>query len=144
MADSHTEHSIQAQPPQADARIQAEAPLPMPRVAMQPTRVRWLIFVLACAVSWLLYLHRYAWSVVRTDVGAEYQFTDTQLGWLDSLFQVTYAIGQVPGGLAGDLYGPRAVLTTSILIWSGTVAALAWVASAAAFTPVRLSFGLAQ
>ena len=33
--------------------------------AERPTRVRWLIFGLACAVSWLLYLHRYAWGVIR-------------------------------------------------------------------------------
>ncbi|OAI46367.1 hypothetical protein AYO44_02050 [Planctomycetaceae bacterium SCGC AG-212-F19] len=146
MAEPDTEHGIQADPPpQADQRIQAEPPLIPPRIEkQQPTRVRWLIFALACAVSWLLYLHRYAWSVIKTDVGVEYGLSDIQLGWLDSLFQVTYAIGQVPGGLAGDLYGPRAVLSLSILVWSGMVAALALVTGAAGFTPVRLGFGLAQ
>ena len=32
--------------------------------AERPTQVRWLIFALACATSWLLYLHRYAWGVI--------------------------------------------------------------------------------
>jgi hypothetical protein len=31
----------------------------------RPTRVRWIIFALACAASWLLYLHRYAWGVMK-------------------------------------------------------------------------------
>ncbi len=31
----------------------------------RPTQVRWLIFGLACAVSWLLYLHRYAWGAIK-------------------------------------------------------------------------------
>src|SRR5262249_14946449 len=111
---------------------------PNPFVKQSPTRVRWVIFLLACAVSWLLYLHRYVWGVIKPALKRECpELTDTELGWLDSLFQVTYAIGQVPGGLAGDLYGPRAVLSISILFWSGMVAALAWVPSVAAFTGVR-------
>src|SRR5262249_3596703 len=74
--------------------------------APRPTRVRWLVFALACAASWLLYLHRYAWGVVRPSLKAEDpELTDLDLGWLDSLFNLTYALGQVPGGLAGDLRG---------------------------------------
>jgi sugar phosphate permease len=111
----------------------------------RPTRVRWLIFVLIGAASWLLYLHRYAWGVVKPSFRAENPgLTATELGWLDSAFLATYAIGQVPGGLAGDVFGPRAVLGLSILLWSLTVAGLA---SANGFWPlfgVLLAFGLSQ
>jgi len=31
----------------------------------RPTRCRWIVFVLACAASWLLYLHCYAWGVIK-------------------------------------------------------------------------------
>ena len=92
----------------------------------RPTRVRWLVFGLICATSWLLYLHRYAWGVVKPDFKAENpHLTDTQLGWIDSAVLATYALGQVPGGLASDLVGPRLVLGLSILLWSLTVAELA-------------------
>src|SRR5919202_282856 len=94
--------------PATDGRMADDLPL------RRPTRVRWLIFALACAVSWLLYLHRYAWGVVRPAVKSEYGLSDVQLGWLDSLFNATYALGQVPGGLAGDLLGPREVLSLLI------------------------------
>jgi nitrate/nitrite transporter NarK len=50
----------------------------------------------------------------------------------------------VPGGLAGDVWGPRAVLSLSILLWSITLAALAWMPGVAGFTGVRLAFGLTQ
>jgi MFS transporter, ACS family, glucarate transporter len=110
----------------------------------RPTRVRWLIFALACAVSWLLYLHRYAWGVVRPAVKSEYGLSDVELGWLDSLFNATYALGQVPGGLAGDLLGPRAVLSLLIAAWSGTVAWLGWGHGFAQFAGIRAAFGLAQ
>src|SRR5262249_56675448 len=110
-----------------------------------PTRVRWLIFALACAASWLLYLHRYAWGVVRPSLKAENpHLDDVALGWLDSLFNLTYALGQVPGGLAGDLLGPRAVLPLLILLWSGAVAGLGAARSFAALAAVRAGFGLAQ
>src|SRR3954447_25760285 len=87
------------------------------------TQVRWLIFALACAVSWLLYLHRYAWGVVRPSLKAEHpELTDLRLGFLDALFNVGYAFGQVPGGLLGDLLGARGVLSLLIVLWSGCVA----------------------
>ena len=91
----------------------------------QPTQVRWIIFGLACAASWLLYLHRYAWGVVKPAFRAENpHLTDTEVGWLDSAFLATYAIGQVPGGAAGDLLGPRTVLTVLIFLWTVASAAV--------------------
>src|SRR6476469_7843308 len=91
---------------------------------MKPTAVRWLVFVLGCAVSWLLYLHRYAWGVVKPAIKHEFpSLTDVQMGWLDSAFNASYALGQVPGGMAGDRFGPRAVLSLLILLWSAAPAA---------------------
>jgi sugar phosphate permease len=113
--------------------------------AGRTARQRWLVFVLACAVSWLLYLHRYAWGVIRPALKAEDpSITDLQLGWLDALFNVTYALGQVPGGLAGDLFGPRLVLTLLLLLWSGSLAGLAWAWGFGPLAAARSAFGLAQ
>src|SRR5262249_57690976 len=92
----------------------------------RPTRVRWLVFALACGVSWLLYLHRYAWGVVRPAVKKEFpSLSDVQLGWLDALFSAGYAPGQVPGGMAADRWGTRGVLTLLIILWSAGLACLA-------------------
>jgi sugar phosphate permease len=111
----------------------------------RPTRVRWLIFALACAVSWLLYLHRYTWGVIKPALKEEYPgLTDVELGYLDSLFSLTYATGQVPGGAAGDLFGPRMVLSLLIVLWSATVAGLAGTASLVGLGTLRGCFGLAQ
>jgi sugar phosphate permease len=93
----------------------ADPPGP-PTPPQRPSHVRWLIFVLACAVSWL-YLHRYPWGVIKPTFKQENPWlTDTQLGWLDGAFQATYAIGQVPGGLIGDIFGPRLILALLILL----------------------------
>lgn len=85
----------------------------------EPTRVRWLIFVLACATSWLLYVHRYSWGVIKQSLQSEMpDLSDSDLGSIDSAFMACYALGQVPVGLTGDVLGPRRVLAFIILIWS--------------------------
>ena len=97
--------------------------------AERPTRIRWLIFALACATSWLLYLHRYSWGVIKPDFAKEHpELTARELGWLDSAFLASYAAGQIPGGLAGDFFGARAILTGSVLLWSLCVVAVTWTA----------------
>ena len=111
----------------------------------RPTRVRWLVFGLACAVSWLLYLHRYSWGIVKADFLKENPgLTDTDIGWLDAAFSAAYALGQIPGGLAGDFFGPRAILTAFIVLWSVAVAGVAWTGGFWRVFGVRAAFGLAQ
>src|SRR5262249_52966643 len=78
-----------------DAIIDSVAGVVMER----PTRVRWVIFTLSCVTSWLLYLHRYSWGVIKPAFREEHpEYSDTDIGWLDSAFNATYAVGQVPGG----------------------------------------------
>lgn len=111
----------------------------------RPTRCRWIVFVLACSASWLLYLHRYAWGVIKPAFRQENPgLSDTEMGWLDSAFNATYALGQLPAGLAGDAFGPRAVLTGIVLLWSVATAGVAWTAGFWRLIGVRAAFGLAQ
>ncbi|MCI0685137.1 MAG: MFS transporter [Gemmataceae bacterium] len=111
----------------------------------RPTRVRWIMFALACAASSLLYLHRYSWGVIKPQFRRDFpELTDADIGWLDSAFLASYALGQVPGGLAGDWLGPRAVLAVIILLWSAAVAGVAWTSGFWRVGAVRAGFGLAQ
>ncbi len=72
------------------------------------------------------------------------ELSDLDIGWLDAGFNATYALGQVPGGLAGDLLGPRAILTGVILLWSAAVAGVAWTGGFWKLFGMRATFGLAQ
>jgi len=111
----------------------------------RPTQVRWLIFGLACAVSWLLYVHRYAWSVIKPDLKAEFSGLDyLTLGYLDSVFMIAYMIGQIPGGLAGDFFGPRLVLSLIILLWSAALVGIGGATSIFGLGAMLILFGLAQ
>lgn len=112
--------------------------------AQRPTRIRWVVLALACLTSGLLYVHRYSWGVIKKEIKAEFQLSDVQLGWLDSAFQAAYTACQIPTGMAGDRWGPAAVLPLMALGWSGAVGATAMARGCWSFAAVRLSFGVMQ
>jgi ACS family glucarate transporter-like MFS transporter len=108
--------------------------------SQRPTSVRWVIFALACGASLLLYLHRYTWNTIAGKLNeAPYNLSQTQIGFLLSLFYYTYALLQIPSGVVIDRFGPRWFLTISILLWSLALAMLA--AVFLQFTPATSSGG---
>lgn len=110
----------------------------------RPTNVRWLVFALASGTSFLLYLHRYTWGIIKVEVKDEFGWDMATLGWLDSAFMFSYAGGQIPGGMLGDWFGPRFVLTAMLLLWSLSLGGMALVRSLYPMTAARVLFGLAQ
>jgi sugar phosphate permease len=110
----------------------------------QPTRVRWLIFSLACGTSWLLYLHRYTFNFIKPELAREYGYSETQLGSLFSLFYITYGAGQVPSGLVCDLSGSRLFLASIIVLWSAALAGFGATGDLKILALFRLLFGGAQ
>jgi len=109
-----------------------------------PTNIRWLMFVLACGTSWFLYLHRYAWNIVGPKIQETYQFDHTQSGFVFSLFYWTYAAGQIPSGVAIDLFGPHLFLGASIVLWSLALIGFGLTGNLPAIGGLRLLFGAAQ
>ena len=84
----------------------------------RPTNVRWLVFVLGCGTSWLLYIHRYAFALVKSDIGREFNLDAGELANLDVWFQVFYGGVQIPAGILVDLVGAHLFLSISIAVWS--------------------------
>ena len=109
-----------------------------------PTNTRWLIFALAGFTSFLTYVHRYSWGATRPFFKDEYGLTDKEMGWLDAAFNLTYAIGQFPGGWAGDVFGPRLVIPTMAVLWSIVMIGPALTGHFWGLLGMRLSFGAAQ
>lgn len=129
----------------------ATVPLPQPdavaasnALAESPTGTRWVVFALACAMSFLLYLHRYTWGFVKAEVANEFNWNTDTLGWLDSAFMMSYALGQIPGGMLGDWFGPRRVLAGMVLIWSLAMGGTALVRGFSGMAVARFLFGAGQ
>lgn len=108
-----------------------------------PTKVRWLVMVLACATSFCLYLHRYTWNFVAPELQAQHHWSPTDVQSAYTLFNITYGLGQIPSGVLIDRFGPRLFLSLIIALWSLVIpwqAAGTWVAVALA----RLGLGATQ
>jgi sugar phosphate permease len=110
----------------------------------RPTNVRWGVFALACGMSFLLYLHRYTWNIIGPKLQDEYGFSNTQAGFLFSLFYYTYAAGQIPSGVVVDRFGPHRFLSAIVVLWSISLAALGQTAMLWLLGTWRLLFGAAQ
>jgi ACS family glucarate transporter-like MFS transporter len=122
----------------ADSRLQ------LPTIRSRPTFVRFLVLLLACSLSFTLYLHRYAWGFIRNYAGAEFGWDNQTLGTLDSLFAFSYALGQVPSGVLGDWFGVHLLLGGSVLLWSVALAATAAATGFVSMSAARLAFGAGQ
>jgi MFS family permease len=109
-----------------------------------PRPIPWGVFALACGASFLLYLHRYTWNIVRPELQDQFGFSNLQVDFLFTLFYYTYFIVQVPSGIVIDRFGPHRFLSAIILIWSAALAAIGWSASLVFIGASRLLFGAAQ
>ena len=110
----------------------------------RPTNIRWLVLALASATSFVLYLHRYTWAIIRPQLEKEYGFSNTELEQIFSFFNLTYGLGQIPGGIITDLFGARFFLGSMIGLWSVGLFLFAIVGSFWAFGGIRLIFGASQ
>jgi ACS family hexuronate transporter-like MFS transporter len=72
----------------------------------------------AIASGWgLLIGTRMVYPVILPQLSAEFDLTLTTAGFLVTIIWLTYALGQVPGGILADRYGERKLLPLSILIF---------------------------
>ncbi|MCA9063192.1 MAG: MFS transporter [Planctomycetaceae bacterium] len=108
------------------------------------TKVRWVVFCLASATSFLLYLHRYSWNTIGPMLQNDLKLNNTQVGLLLSLFYYTYASGQIPAGVIIDRYGPTRFLATIIAAWSAALVAISQTTHMILLGAARLLFGATQ
>lgn len=110
----------------------------------RPTNVRWAVFALACGTSWMLYLHRYTFALIKPLLVEEYGLGKDDLGLLDGGFGLCYVLFQIPFGIMADAFGVRLVLVLLILIWSVGLAMHAWAPTTTALWFSRATLGLGQ
>jgi len=109
----------------------------------RPTNVRWIVFALGCGSSWMLYLHRYTFALIKPKLANEYGLSNTELGALDSAFSLFYMVFQFPSGVAADVLGAHLFLGGIILVWSLALGAHAWVDERGLWS-ARAAFGMGQ
>lgn len=81
-----------------------------------PTRY-WLVLGMFL-LSMLLFVDRVCISSAKDSIAADLHLTETQMGWVLSIFALGYAVFQVPSGLLADRFGPRCILSVVVTAWS--------------------------
>lgn len=110
----------------------------------RPTNVRWLIFTLAAATSWMLYLHRYTWNFIRPELKEDYGFSNVQLEGIYTVFNLSYGAAQIPSGILCDVLGVHLVLVAIVLLWSAVLPTVGLTGNVYGLYGLRVVFGLAQ
>src|SRR5262249_24537795 len=92
--------------------------------ATGPTRTRFLVLGLACALAVRAYIHRVGFATASAEMRGPLGLSDRQLGWLMAAFMVAYGVFEMPWGLLGDRLGVRNILAVVMLGGSALTAAL--------------------
>jgi ACS family glucarate transporter-like MFS transporter len=85
--------------------------------------VRFRILGLLFFLSFVNYFLRNNFSVVVPSIREEFHFSQEEIGWILASFNFAYALFQIPGGVFGDLVGPRRALALIAITW-GVLTAL--------------------
>src|SRR3954468_19670302 len=114
------------------ARVQFGAPDPRrslegPRVAQGDARVtrtnalifpvRFRILGVLFVMCYVNYLLRNNLSIAMPSIQKEFAFSNAELGWILGSFNFTYALLQIPGGIFGQVLGPRRALAYLAASW---------------------------
>jgi ACS family glucarate transporter-like MFS transporter len=120
---------------------------------LRATNVRWRIMAMVTLVNMLPSFGKISMGITAKYIQEEFSISTTSMGWILGAFAIGYALFQVPGGWAGDRYGPRKVLTLAIFSYSLCLAAMAivpqlplsrWIGLAASFAAVRFLIGAGE
>lgn len=88
----------------------------------RPTNVRRTVMFGLFLLSVVTYLDRVCINPAAPHIQADLGLSNAQWGVVVSAFLIFYGIFEVPAGWLGDRFGPRSVLTTIVLWWSGFTA----------------------
>ena len=97
--------------------------------AMNVSEQYWWKVVALCFAGWILmYADRTILGPVMGKIAEEFGLNNTQLGAVNSIFFLTYAIMQISFGIVGDIIGRRIVIAFGFVLF-GITTGLSGVAS---------------
>ncbi|MDO4758358.1 MAG: MFS transporter [Rikenellaceae bacterium] len=103
-----------------------------------------IVLALLVLISVITFLDRINITMASGDIMAELGLSESQWGWVLSVFTISYGLMQVPLGVWGDKRGYRLVLALIVLWWSlfTGLTGLAW--SFASLLVIRFMFGIGE
>lgn len=103
-----------------------------------------IVLLLLVLISVVTFLDRINITMASQDIMTELGLSESQWGWVLSVFTISYGLMQVPLGVWGDKRGYRLVLALIVLWWSlfTGLTGLAW--SFGSLLVIRFMFGIGE
>jgi MFS transporter, ACS family, D-galactonate transporter len=111
---------------------------------MKPTKARFAILALISIATMINYLDRSVMGVANSTLSKDLAISPATMGLILSAFGWTYALAQIPGGIALDRIGTRLTYSLSLGLWSLATAFHGLMSSVAGLLSARLALGLAE
>lgn len=84
---------------------------------LQPVPVRFRIMGVLFVMCFVNYLLRNNLSIAIPSIQEEFRFTNAEIGLILGSFNLSYTLLQIPGGIFGQVFGPRRALTYIAVTW---------------------------
>jgi len=104
----------------------------MPSPSAAPGRVRWNILAVLVAMSFIAYVLRANMSIAGEGMMRDLGLSAIEFGMVLAAFTWGYALFQIPGGMFGEIAGPRRALAWIAIGWGAATLAIGLVPDAGA------------
>jgi MFS transporter, ACS family, glucarate transporter len=111
---------------------------------MRPTHARYGVVALATTLAMITYLDRACIATLAPGIVRDLGLTTVQMGYVFTVFQLAYALFEIPTARWADRRGTRSVLSRIVLWWSALTAATGAASSYSAMLAIRFLFGVGE
>jgi ACS family glucarate transporter-like MFS transporter len=109
-----------------------------------PTRARYRVVALATGLGMITYLDRACIATLAPGIVRDLGLSTVQMGYVFTVFQLAYALFEIPTAWWADRKGTRLVLSRIVLWWSFLTAATGAAFSYPVMLVVRFLFGMGE
>ena len=103
-----------------------------------------IVLLLLALLSIITFLDRNAISIASVRITNDLGLSESQFGWILTVFTISYGLLEIPSGLWGDKFGEKKVITRIVLLWSGFTMLTGAVSGFASLLVVRFLFGAGE
>ncbi len=86
-------------------------------------RTAWMVLIVLTLLNLLNYMDRTVMAVAMESIKADLGFTDTQLGWLQSIFYLSVGLLTLPAGILIDKWSRKKAVSIMAIVWSSATVA---------------------
>jgi MFS family permease len=113
-------------------------------ITAQASRARYTVMTLVFAAAVITYFDRVCISVAAPLLQADLRLTQSQMGWVFSIFNLAYGIFEIPSAVMGDRWGQRLMMIRIVGAWSIFTALTGAVRGYGSLLLVRFLFGAGE